>query len=95
MSCHYINSCIILFSDIQLLQDQIGVVRFEPLKEHFLSAYSQSRVVVEAIPLLPPLLGYPHRNWREAGAKGGLPATALRLSDLSNRLQVRIRGGSL
>ena len=74
-----------------MLQDQIGVVRFEPFKEHFLSAYSQSRVVVEAIPLLPPLFGYPHRNWREAGAKAGLPATALRLSDLSNRLQVRIR----
>ncbi|XP_003387772.1 PREDICTED: coatomer subunit alpha-like [Amphimedon queenslandica] len=73
---------------MMLLQDQIGVIRFEPFKEHFLSAYSQSRVVVEAIPLLPPLLGYPHRNWREAGAKGGLPATALRLSDLSNRLQL-------
>ena len=67
-----------------------GVVNFEPLKTHFLSAYAQGRVVVQGIPLLPPLFFYPHRNWREAGARGGLPATALKLSELVNRLQVSL-----
>ena len=54
-----------------------------------MNAYVQGRVVVEGIPLLPPTFYYPHRNWREAGARGGLPATALKLTDLVNRLQVR------
>ena len=71
-----------------MLQDQLGVVKFDPFKTHFLRAYSQSRIIVPAIPLLPPLNGYPHRNWREAGAKAGLPAIALKLPDLVNRLQV-------
>ena len=73
-----------------MLQDQLGIVRFEPFKSQFLSAYSQSRVAFQAIPLLPPLFGYPHRNWKDAGAKNGVPAVALKLSDLVNKLQVRI-----
>jgi len=36
---------------------------------------------------LPPLFGYPHRNWKEAGARGGQPAVGLRLNSLVQRLQ--------
>lgn len=70
-----------------LLHDQLGVIRFEPFKSHFLTAYTQGRVLVQGIPLLPSIFGYPHRNWREAGARGGLPAVSLKLTELVNKLQ--------
>lgn len=39
------------------------------------------------LPSLPCLHSYPQRNWKDSGAKGGLPAVGLRLSDLISRLQ--------
>jgi coatomer protein complex subunit alpha (xenin) len=71
-----------------LLKDQLAVVNFKPFKDHFMSAYGCSRLSHEGIPLLSPLFTYPHRNWKEAGAKGGLPAVNLKLADLVNKLQV-------
>ncbi|MRC56942.1 hypothetical protein GH877_30255, partial [Bacillus thuringiensis] len=71
-----------------LLHDQVGVVQFEPYKQHFVSTFVRARAVYTALPSLPPLFGYPHRNWSEAGARGGAPMVGLKLSDLIQRLQV-------
>ena len=36
---------------------------------------------------MPSVFSYPHRNWREAGAKSGHPAVWVKLSDLVLKLQ--------
>ena len=74
---------------LQLLQDQLGTVRFDPYRPFFMLLFSQSRASLTAIPLTTPLFGYPNRNWRDASARGGLPANALKLADLVHWLQVR------
>lgn len=48
---------------LQLLSDQLGVVNFDPYKSLFLMTFSHSRTAITGIPLLPPLFGYPLRNW--------------------------------
>jgi coatomer protein complex subunit alpha (xenin) len=72
---------------MRLLQNYIGVVNFGPYQNHFMLAYSQARAVHEGIPGLPPLFGYPNRNWQEAGARGGLPAVGVKLPALVDKLQ--------
>ena len=47
----------------QLLHEQVGVVNFEPYKQLFMLGFSRGRSIFSGIPLLPPLYGYPHRNW--------------------------------
>lgn len=74
-------------SAARLLHDQIGVVDFTEYKRLFLSTYARSRTCFQATPSLEPLFGYPHRNWKEAGSKQGIPAVGLKLSELINRLQ--------
>lgn len=74
-------------SAFRLLHDQIGVVDFSYYRSLFLSTYSRSRTAFVALPCLMPLMGYPHRNWRDAGIKGGLPAVGLKLNDQVQRLQ--------
>ncbi|CAD5111121.1 DgyrCDS461 [Dimorphilus gyrociliatus] len=71
----------------RLLHDQIGVVDFTEYKKLFLYTYARSRTCFQATPSLEPLFGFPHRNWKEAGLKQGLPATGLRLAELIHRLQ--------
>ncbi|ELT95580.1 hypothetical protein CAPTEDRAFT_156336 [Capitella teleta] len=72
---------------MRLLHDQVGVVKFETYKPLFIQAFSRSRTAFIAMPSLPPLFGYPHRNWKEAGARGGLPSAGLKLNALVERLQ--------
>ncbi|XP_064643414.1 coatomer subunit alpha-like isoform X3 [Lineus longissimus] len=72
---------------MRLLHDQVGVVAFEPYKQVFLQTYARSRTAYANLPSTPPMFGYPHRNWREAGAKGGMAAVGLKLNDLVQRLQ--------
>lgn len=74
-------------SACRLLHDQVGVVNFEPYKNHFMANYARSRTSFMALPLLPSLTGYPQSNWKEAGPKQGLPACGLKLNDLVQRLQ--------
>merc|ERR1711899_495636 len=74
-------------SACRLLHDQVGVVNFEPYKQHFMTNYARSRTSFPALPLLPSLTGYPQSNWKEAGPKQGLPACGLKLNDLVQRLQ--------
>ncbi|XP_069697001.1 coatomer subunit alpha-like isoform X2 [Periplaneta americana] len=75
-------------SAFRLLHEQVGVLDFKPYHTLFLSLYSSSRTSYTAFPSLSPLYGYPHRNWKYAGPRGGKPAISLKLSDLVQRLQV-------
>lgn len=63
------------------------MVSFAPYKPLFLQTFSRGRTCYSGLPSLPCLHGHPQRNWKEAGAKQGLPAVGLRLSDLIARLQ--------
>ena len=74
---------------MQLLHDQVGVVDFSVYKHLFMQNYARSRTAFGAMPGLTPLYGYPHRNYREAGAKAGLPVVGITLATLAARLQVR------
>ncbi|XP_065906077.1 coatomer subunit alpha-like isoform X1 [Dysidea avara] len=74
-------------SAMRLLQDQLGVVEFEPYRPLFMSTYARSRSAIVALPATPCLFGSPHRNWQEAGARNGLPAVGLKLSHLVEKLQ--------
>ncbi|XP_037070234.1 coatomer subunit alpha-like [Pollicipes pollicipes] len=74
-------------SAFRLLHDQLGVVAFAPYRQLFLQAFSQARTCFPAAASSPPLFGHPHRNWKEAGMKAGMPAVGIRLTDLVNRLQ--------
>ncbi|XP_072049664.1 coatomer subunit alpha-like [Amphiura filiformis] len=71
----------------RLLHDQVGIVDFTPYKELFMQTYARGRTLYTALPALPPIMGHPHRNWKEAGARGGVPAVGLKLSHLVQRLQ--------
>ncbi|KAJ7321508.1 hypothetical protein OS493_034563 [Desmophyllum pertusum] len=74
-------------SAMRLLHDQLGVVVFEPYKPLFMLSFGCGRTALLAMPGGPPLMGHPHRNWREAGAKCGLPAVGMKLNMLVKRLQ--------
>uniref|UniRef100_A0AAX7VIS8 Coatomer subunit alpha n=1 Tax=Astatotilapia calliptera TaxID=8154 RepID=A0AAX7VIS8_ASTCA len=72
---------------MRLLHDQVGVVDFGPYKSLFMQTLSRGRTSYLGLPSLPCLRGHPQRNWKDCGAKQGLPAVGLRLSDLISRLQ--------
>uniref|UniRef100_A0A3Q2NWC2 Coatomer subunit alpha n=1 Tax=Fundulus heteroclitus TaxID=8078 RepID=A0A3Q2NWC2_FUNHE len=72
---------------MRLLHDQVGVVNFAPYKSLFMQTLSRGRTYYLGLPSLPCLRGHPQRNWKDCGAKQGLPAVGLRLSDLISRLQ--------
>ncbi|MED6268154.1 hypothetical protein CHARACLAT_019377, partial [Characodon lateralis] len=72
---------------MRLLHDQVGVVNFAPYKSLFMQTLSRGRTAYLGLPSLPCLRGHPQRNWKDCGAKQGLPAVGLRLSDLISRLQ--------
>ncbi|XP_054261634.1 coatomer subunit alpha-like [Macrosteles quadrilineatus] len=71
----------------RLLHDQVGVTEFAQYHNLFLAAYSQSRTSYSTLPSCPSIFAYPHRNWKEAGPKGGHPVIWVKLSDLVSRLQ--------
>ncbi|XP_067002871.1 coatomer subunit alpha [Anabrus simplex] len=75
-------------SAFRLLHDQVGVVKFDDYRVLFMSTFSCSRTSFSALPSLPSLYGHPHRNWKDSGTKGGLPAISLKLPDLVHRLQI-------
>ncbi|XP_055957036.1 coatomer subunit alpha isoform X2 [Patella vulgata] len=72
---------------MRLLHDQLGMVNFEPYQKIFLYTYSRSRTSYIGLPSLPPFFGYPHRNWKEAGARAGVPSVGLKLNMLVQQLQ--------
>lgn len=71
----------------RLLHDQVGVTEFAQFQHLFMAAYSQSRTCYSTLPSCPSLFAHPHRNWKEAGPKGGHPAIWVKLNDLVTRLQ--------
>ncbi|KAJ7307546.1 hypothetical protein JRQ81_009571 [Phrynocephalus forsythii] len=73
---------------MRLLHDQVGVVTFAPYKQLFLQTFARGRTTYQALPSLPAMYGFPHRNWKEAGLKNAVPAVGLKLNDLIQRLQV-------
>ncbi|KAF2883804.1 hypothetical protein ILUMI_22390 [Ignelater luminosus] len=75
-------------SACRLLHDQIGVVNFKPYRQLFLNLYSSSRAISTWQQNIPSSFSFPQRNWKEAGAKGGLPIAGIKLTDLVQRLQV-------
>uniref|UniRef100_A0A0K8T5U4 Coatomer subunit alpha n=1 Tax=Lygus hesperus TaxID=30085 RepID=A0A0K8T5U4_LYGHE len=75
-------------SAFRLLKEQVGVVEFEPLKSIFMGAYSMARTSYTPLPSLPSIYAHPHRNWKEAGAKGGHPTIWIKLNDLVSKLQM-------
>lgn len=52
-----------LFFSPQLLHDQVGVTNFGPYKQLFLQTFSRGRTTFQALPSLPAMYGFPHRNW--------------------------------
>ena len=74
------------------MHDQIGVVDFSPYKSIFMTSYQRNSAAYQAISPLPPLYIPIHRNWREAVSEKGknphLPAVAVTLKQLKERIQV-------
>jgi coatomer protein complex subunit alpha (xenin) len=62
-------------------------VNFEPLKPLFLSLFISSRTALTAFPQTPPLLVALHRNANEPQISKRLPALALTLQPLIDRLK--------
>ncbi|XP_062572484.1 coatomer subunit alpha-like, partial [Saccostrea cucullata] len=73
---------------MRLLHDQVGVVQFDTYKQLFLQTFARSRTCYQGLPSQPPLFGHPHRNWKEAGARAGMPAVGMKLNTLVQQLQV-------
>lgn len=72
---------------MRLLNEQVGVVNFEPYEETFVHMYSVARLMFSALPLSPPLETHLHRNWKEASGKDLLPVITIKLNDLVTQLQ--------
>lgn len=75
-------------SAFRLLNDQLGIVNFEPFKNLFLQLFTTSRTTFSALPSLTPLYAHPLRNWKETTAKKANPTIAIKLNDLVQRLQL-------
>ncbi|XP_045455561.1 coatomer subunit alpha [Melitaea cinxia] len=71
----------------RLLNEQVGIVNFEPYLETFLDMYSRARIQFGALPLIAPLAAHLHRNWKEASGKELLPVVTVKLSSLVAQLQ--------
>lgn len=74
-------------SACRLLHDQLAMVDFEVMKPVFMQCYAGARSSFVGLPSLVPMTGFPHRNWRDAGPKNGLPNISVKLEALTDRLQ--------
>lgn len=74
---------------MQLLNRQIGIVNFAPLKGSFLQAYTGARCVVPTLPHLSPYTVHASRNDTTSPPPkdASLPVNAISLSLLEQRLQ--------
>jgi coatomer subunit alpha len=77
-------------SAFRILNEQVGVVNFEPYKKLFSFMFVGSRTSYACLPNLPSKFTHPHRNWKEAGQKNGHPTIGVKLNDLVALLQVKI-----
>jgi coatomer protein complex subunit alpha (xenin) len=77
---------------MQLLNRQIGVVNFGPLKKHFMAVYGAASC---SLPLMPSSMSLPMSMQRtEGGAKESLPRIAITLESLVERLHAGYRAFS-
>lgn len=76
-------------SAFRVLNEQVGVVNFEPYKKLFSFLFVGSRTSYACLPNLPSKFTHPHRNWKESGQKNGHPTVGVKLNDLVALLQVR------
>ncbi|CAH0763320.1 unnamed protein product [Diatraea saccharalis] len=74
-------------TEYRLLNEQVGIVNFEPYLETFLGMYAAARLTFGALPSVPPLVAHLHRNWKEASGKDLLPIITVKLNDLVSQLQ--------
>ncbi|CAB3227725.1 unnamed protein product [Arctia plantaginis] len=72
---------------LRLLNEQVGIVNFDPYLDLFTSMYGRARVTFSALTSLPPLNAHLHRNWKEASGKDLLPVICLKLNELVSQLQ--------
>ncbi|OXU23054.1 hypothetical protein TSAR_001438 [Trichomalopsis sarcophagae] len=75
-------------SAFQLLNEQIGIVKFDRYKSLFMNLYSCSRTSLSLNSNVPSLHNYLLRNWKETNLKSSFPATVLKLPNLIQRLQI-------
>jgi coatomer protein complex subunit alpha (xenin) len=77
---------------MQLLNRQVGVVNFEPLKPYFLQIATGSQSFLGTLTGAPPLRVPHHRNWSDCSwtPRGtvGLPSIAITMPPLVDRLKV-------
>eukprot|EP00002_Diphylleia_rotans_P021045 TRINITY_DN4090_c0_g1_i4.p1 TRINITY_DN4090_c0_g1~~TRINITY_DN4090_c0_g1_i4.p1 ORF type:complete len:1144 (-),score=254.36 TRINITY_DN4090_c0_g1_i4:279-3710(-) len=72
---------------MQLLNKQLGIIDFAPLKPYFVMSYTAATSQLGGIGSTP-LIGFPmHRNWSEAGKHGGVPAVPFTLLSLVEKLK--------
>uniref|UniRef100_A0A2A4JVE5 Coatomer subunit alpha n=1 Tax=Heliothis virescens TaxID=7102 RepID=A0A2A4JVE5_HELVI len=72
---------------LRLLNEQVGIVNFEPYLDTFVSMFGRARLTFGALASLPPLSAHLHRNWKEASGKDLLPVVTAKLNELVNQLQ--------
>eukprot|EP01121_Diplochlamys_sp_Union-15-3_P016089 TRINITY_DN5413_c0_g2_i3.p1 TRINITY_DN5413_c0_g2~~TRINITY_DN5413_c0_g2_i3.p1 ORF type:complete len:732 (-),score=145.80 TRINITY_DN5413_c0_g2_i3:27-2222(-) len=73
-------------STMRLLNQQIGVVNFAPLKPYFLKLYMSSRLQMPGLPSLNSLTTHLHRNWENSN-RNTLPLLPLDLASQFEKLQ--------
>lgn len=71
-------------SAMQLLNRQVGVVNFAPLKDRFLEIYKASRTFLPATVGLPPLVNYVRRTVEETDSRKVLPIIPRDLETIAN-----------
>lgn len=74
-------------SAARLLNQQIGVVNFEPYRSMFLSSCCHSCTSFPGGLAMPSLTGYPARNWRGTQTKEQLPVLAITLQYCMDKLR--------
>jgi len=68
---------------MQLLNRQVGAVRFEPLKPRFLEIYQASKTYLPASAGLPPLINYVRRTVDETDSRKVLPIISRDLESIA------------
>lgn len=74
-------------SAFRLLNDQVGVVNFQPYKQLFAHIFASARTSFSALPSLEPLFAHPQRNTKETNVKKSNPTVCVKLNELVQRLQ--------
>jgi coatomer protein complex subunit alpha (xenin) len=67
---------------MQLLNRQVGIVNFEPLKSRFMAIYQASRASLSGNPNIPSMWVYLRRNQEDSDVRRSLPAVAHNFQNL-------------